>query len=70
MEVDFIKFFKALYIVILCFIPSFLSVLIEFGLFLANVIFSGLIGDAEFISGCGLGIMTNNIVVSCVGVGL
>ena len=69
-EIDEIKFFKAFYTVIKCFIPSFLSLYIEFGVYFSNVLFSGFIGDASFISGWGLGLMANNLIVFSFGVGL
>ena len=69
-ESDSIRFLNALFIVIKWFIPSTLSLYIEFGVYFTNVLFSGLIGDASFISGWGLGLMANNLVVFSFGVGL
>lgn len=69
-ELDEVKFLSAFGGLVKCFIPSSLSLLLEYGVFLLNLVFAGLNDDAAEISGCGLGLLTNNIVVFMLSTGL
>ena len=44
-----VSIFKALVTLISRFIPTFIFLYIEFGVFILNILFAGFIGDASFI---------------------
>ena len=56
-KIDHVGFLKAFHTVIKLFIPSTIALYIEFGVYIANIIWAGIIGDATVISGLGIGIM-------------
>lgn len=67
---DNLSFRGALVIIIKRFIPSSLSLFVEYSILFSSILFIGALGDPVLISGAGLGVVTINLVVFWVDVGL
>ena len=67
---DNINYTTAIVDLITKFVPSSLSLIIEYSVFFLNIVFVGMLNDPILMSGCGLGGMTANIVVFSVDIGI
>ena len=69
-SIDKITFKQAIYEISINFFPSCLSLLVEFGVTWANIIFIGMLDDPVLISGWGLGNTTMGLIVYSVDIGI